>query len=597
MRKGISISILLFLCFCNVLKAQNVIISDDTTYTIGQYSAVLDVKSTSKGFLAPRLTNEQKKAIVSPAAGLVIYQTDSITGYYLYNNSKWEHVESAVGGVTVVAKSVNTTLTKSETFIAASNNITITLPSITTSDNGLSITIKNVGTYTDLVLVNAGVNVTIDGVVGSNKLTRWQSKNFIAYNGNWVIKNKDLSSRDNILEIAPTSSWTNIDEAIAYLNMHMSAATMIRFGSGDYPISNTININLPYPLTISGINYGAVSLNAASGLEGKPMFYCSSETYFRTLKLNANTLSGYGNNANEDAIWFNENLKKYYDINECRFDGFNKGIILKNNSELWVFNCYFLNSKAVAIEIASGTYTGVIFRVAETKFSNNPISVNLLSGVNATISVRNGGAYTANNTDVVVNYVPATFTSMTAVTVMNMYWNGIGKLTSGFDFTRSDGRDAAAYIQMNVNDVDHNPSCMLNVVNNSLTTSLPNINTLYKAVWTNTDSTTILMGISNNRITFQSPHPRDLLVYISGNLLNNSRKSNLTIGLVKNGNTSTLYGATSLYVPTPGDPFQFGTVLYLKNVMQNDYFELFCKSDGAGDLITFKDLQWLTESK
>lgn len=597
MRKSIVLIFLLFLIFSKSITAQTVIITDDSTYTNGAASAVLELNSSSKGFLGPKLTNSQKKAIASPASGLMIYQTDSIPGYYIFNNGKWEHLESKVGSVSVVNKTTNASISKSETFVAASNNITLSLPVISAEDDGLAITVKNIGTYTDLVLVAPNGSATIDGQASSTKLTRWQSKIFQAYNGNWLVKNKDLSSRENILEVAPSSSWTSVEEAVEFLNMHMTAPTMIRLSAGDYPISNTININLPFPLTLAGINYGAVNLNAASGLSGKPMFNCSTETYFRMLLFNAGTLSGYGNAVHEDGIVFNENPKKYYDINECKFDGFNKSIILKNNSELWVFNCYILNSKAVGVEIAAGALSGVVFRVAETKMSNNPISVNLASGVGATISIRNGGAYATNSTDVIVNYDPANFTSMKAVTVMNMYWNGTGKFINGFDFTRADGRDAAAYIQLNVNEMDHNPSSMISVSNNTLVTNLTLANTYYKANWVNTDSTNSLMGLNGNRVTYLSTHPKDLVVYITGNLFNNSRKSNITIGLVKNGNTSVVYGATSLYVPTITDPFQFGTVIYLKNVSKNDYFELYCKSDGAGDAIVFKDVQWLTESK
>lgn len=52
-------------------------------------SAMLDVKSTTKGFLAPRMTAAQKGDISSPAAGLLVYQTDGETGYYEYNGSAW----------------------------------------------------------------------------------------------------------------------------------------------------------------------------------------------------------------------------------------------------------------------------------------------------------------------------------------------------------------------------------------------------------------------------------------------------------------------------------------------------------------------------
>ncbi len=46
---------------------------------------MLDVHSTTKGFLAPRMTAAQKGLITSPATGLLIYQTDASAGFY-YNN-------------------------------------------------------------------------------------------------------------------------------------------------------------------------------------------------------------------------------------------------------------------------------------------------------------------------------------------------------------------------------------------------------------------------------------------------------------------------------------------------------------------------------
>jgi len=47
-------------------------------------SAVLDVTSTTKGLLIPRMTATQLAAISSPATGLLVYQTDGTTGFY-YN--------------------------------------------------------------------------------------------------------------------------------------------------------------------------------------------------------------------------------------------------------------------------------------------------------------------------------------------------------------------------------------------------------------------------------------------------------------------------------------------------------------------------------
>ena len=52
-------------------------------------SAQLDVSSTTKGLLLPRLTKSQRDAITSPAAGLMIYQTDNIPGLRVYNGTNW----------------------------------------------------------------------------------------------------------------------------------------------------------------------------------------------------------------------------------------------------------------------------------------------------------------------------------------------------------------------------------------------------------------------------------------------------------------------------------------------------------------------------
>jgi Protein of unknown function (DUF1566) len=53
-------------------------------------SAMLDVSSTTKGFLPPRMTEAQKNAISTPATGLLVYQTDGTSGLYYYNGSAWE---------------------------------------------------------------------------------------------------------------------------------------------------------------------------------------------------------------------------------------------------------------------------------------------------------------------------------------------------------------------------------------------------------------------------------------------------------------------------------------------------------------------------
>jgi hypothetical protein len=80
-------SLFVFLIFCSQAFSQTVVVTDDASYTTGNTSSVLDVKSVLKGFLAPRMTQAQRTAIATPADGLLVYQTDVTKGFYYYNGT------------------------------------------------------------------------------------------------------------------------------------------------------------------------------------------------------------------------------------------------------------------------------------------------------------------------------------------------------------------------------------------------------------------------------------------------------------------------------------------------------------------------------
>ncbi len=52
-------------------------------------SAILDITSTTKGVLFPRMTLAQRTAIASPATGLIVYQTDGVEGLWLNTSTGW----------------------------------------------------------------------------------------------------------------------------------------------------------------------------------------------------------------------------------------------------------------------------------------------------------------------------------------------------------------------------------------------------------------------------------------------------------------------------------------------------------------------------
>ena len=67
--------------------------NDGTNVGIGtssvDASAILQIESTSKGVLFPRMTLEQRNIISYPQTGLLIFQTDNTPGFYFYDGSSW----------------------------------------------------------------------------------------------------------------------------------------------------------------------------------------------------------------------------------------------------------------------------------------------------------------------------------------------------------------------------------------------------------------------------------------------------------------------------------------------------------------------------
>ncbi len=67
-------------------RAQVAINNDGTA---ADESAQLEIKSTSKGILIPRLTQLQRDAMPMPTESLLIFQTDNTPGYYYFDGIDW----------------------------------------------------------------------------------------------------------------------------------------------------------------------------------------------------------------------------------------------------------------------------------------------------------------------------------------------------------------------------------------------------------------------------------------------------------------------------------------------------------------------------
>lgn len=91
MHKVLLISALMFLLITG--KTQNIGIGTPTP----DASALLDISSTSKGMLIPRMTAAERTAIAAPAEGLMVYQTDAPGDFFIFKNGSWKILTTAGG--------------------------------------------------------------------------------------------------------------------------------------------------------------------------------------------------------------------------------------------------------------------------------------------------------------------------------------------------------------------------------------------------------------------------------------------------------------------------------------------------------------------
>ena len=112
----------------------------NTDNSVPDNSAMLDVKSNSKGMLIPRMTQSQISAITTPANGLFVFCTTDNKFYaYVASANVWEEV--LYGSGTIAPNTVPSVTTADFTNITQT---TATSGGNVTSDGGATVTARGV---------------------------------------------------------------------------------------------------------------------------------------------------------------------------------------------------------------------------------------------------------------------------------------------------------------------------------------------------------------------------------------------------------------------------------------------------------------------
>ena len=135
--------------------------------TTPEPSAKLDVSSTNKGFLPPRMTNAQRTAISNPAAGLMVYQTDGTFGLYYYNGSAWIYIINSLTNIVSVVNGGTGTSTSTGTgSVVLNTSPSLTSPNLITPTLGVASGISLALTGTTSSTSTSSGALTVAGGVG-----------------------------------------------------------------------------------------------------------------------------------------------------------------------------------------------------------------------------------------------------------------------------------------------------------------------------------------------------------------------------------------------------------------------------------------------
>jgi hypothetical protein len=159
--KSISLVLLTTVLSTQIIYAQNIGIN--ATGAVPDASAMLDVQSTNKGMLIPRMSTAQRNAIATPATGLMVFDNNT--------NSFW--FKNPTGWVQLIDSS-NTVWTKKDTSVYLNHN-------------------ENVGIGTSAPAVRLQVSNGTDANAASGGYLQLGGTT----NQNLAFDNNEIQSRDN----------------------------------------------------------------------------------------------------------------------------------------------------------------------------------------------------------------------------------------------------------------------------------------------------------------------------------------------------------------------------------------------------------------
>jgi hypothetical protein len=245
------------------------IVDTGATYSRNS-SALLQLISTTSGFLPPVMTAAQRAAIGTPAAGLTVYQSDGQPGLYVYASSAWNPISasgviSATTGITAGTTQTQggaTALTTEYNNIGtcATANDGVRLP---TAVLGKKVVVRNSGATAALVYPATGG--AIDGVATNGGVLLGPNQEMV-YEATTATQ---WLSRDPAY--VAVSQGTNITTAVAVTARKFVITTQSATAGAAGATPNTFSVTNAYAVGTSYPDCEIINYSGTIATNGTPL--------------------------------------------------------------------------------------------------------------------------------------------------------------------------------------------------------------------------------------------------------------------------------------------------------------------------------------
>ena len=170
-------------------------------------SSVLEIQSTSKGLLIPKLSKTQRDAINSPAVGLLLYQIDNNPGFYYYTASK---IWIRIGEETIITANTASITTNQGVITANTSSITANINDIAANSISINTNTASITTNQNGIDVNTNSITTNQGAITTNTSSITSNINDIATNTASINTNTArITTNQNGIDVNTNSITTN----------------------------------------------------------------------------------------------------------------------------------------------------------------------------------------------------------------------------------------------------------------------------------------------------------------------------------------------------------------------------------------------------